>query len=116
MQQETSSFPEIIARHPKADLGIEGVTSHLIQAGDQQLVFMEFSRDVEVAEHAHAAQWGVVLGGEMELTVEGVRRGLRPGDSYFIPAGARHSATIRRGYRDVTLFDERARYRPDRRI
>jgi quercetin dioxygenase-like cupin family protein len=47
----------------------------------------------------------------MELTVAGVPRVLRRGDSYFIPAGVRHAARIRRGYSDVTLFDQRDRYR-----
>ncbi len=103
-------FPEIIARHPAADLGLEGVESHLVQAGDQQLLFMSFQRDVEVPEHSHAAQWGVVLDGEMELTVEGERRSLRRGDSYFLPAGVRHSARIRKGYKDMTLFDQKDRY------
>jgi quercetin dioxygenase-like cupin family protein len=105
-------FPEIVTRHPGANLGMDGVESHLLQAGGQQLVFMSFDRDVEVPEHAHAAQWGVVLGGQMDLTVEGERRVLDRGDSYFIPAGARHSARIHRGYKDVTLFDQSDRYSP----
>jgi quercetin dioxygenase-like cupin family protein len=105
-------FPEIVTRHSAANLGLEGIESHLLQAGDQQLVFMSFDRDVEVPEHAHAAQWGVVLDGRMELTVEGERRLLQRGDSYFIPADARHSARIHRGYRDVTLFDQSDRYSP----
>ncbi len=103
-------FPEIISKHAGAELGLDGVISHLIQAGDQQIVFMSFDRDVEVPEHAHAAQWGAVLDGEMELTVAGKLLLLKRGDSYFIPAGARHSARIRKGYADVTLFDQRDRY------
>ena len=105
-----SFFPELITRHPAADLGLDGVESHLVQAGDQQMVFMRFTRDLEVPEHSHEAQWGVVLDGEMELTVEGVRKVLRRGDSYYVPAGAKHSARIQLGYADVTLFDERDRY------
>ncbi|MDD5305816.1 MAG: cupin domain-containing protein [Deltaproteobacteria bacterium] len=105
-----ANFPEIIARHPAADLGLEGAESHLVQAGNQQLVFMHFTRDVEVPEHSHEAQWGVVLDGEVELMVEGEWKVLRRGDNYFLPAGVRHSARIRRGYSDVTLFDQRERY------
>lgn len=106
----TMFFPEIIARHPAADLGLSGVESHLVQAGEQQLVFMSFDSDIKVPEHAHAAQWGVVLDGEMELTVAGERKVLRRGDSYFIPSGVLHAARIHRGYKDVTLFDQRDRY------
>ncbi len=111
MGGNVSPFPEIISRHPAADLGLEGVESYLVEASEQQLVFMSFHRDVEVPEDAHEAQWGVVLDGEMELTVEvGERRSLRRGDSYFLPAGVRHSARIRNGYKDVTLFDQKDRY------
>lgn len=103
-------FPEIVTRHPAADLGLAGAESHLLQAGDQQIAFMSFDRDVDVPEHAHAAQWGVVLDGEIELTIAGDRRVFRKGDSYFIPAGVRHSSRIRAGYKDMTLFDQRDRY------
>src|SRR5262249_10828174 len=103
-------IPEMIARHPAVDLGREGVESHLIQAGEQQFVFMSYQRDTDIPEHAHAAQWGVVLDGEMELTVEGERRLLRRGDSYSLPAGARHSARIYGGYKGLTMFDQKDRY------
>lgn len=35
-------LPDIITEHPSADIPIEGVRSHLIQAGQQQFVFMQF--------------------------------------------------------------------------
>ncbi len=103
-------FPDIIRRHPAADLGLPGVESHVVQAGGQQLVFMSFDADVQLPEHAHAAQWGVVLDGEIDLTVAGERRLYRRGDSYFIPSGVPHVSRIRRGYKDVTLFDQPDRY------
>src|SRR5262245_32153993 len=103
-------FPEMIARHPAVDLSLEGRESHLIQAGEQQFVFMSYQHDTDIPEHAHAGQWGVVLDGEMELTVEGERRLLRRGDSYYLPAGARHSARIHGGYKGLTMFDEKDRY------
>ncbi len=104
-------FPEIVTRLPQADIPIAGLTAFLAQAGDQQFVFMSFEQDVEVGEHAHEAQWGVVLDGEMELTVEGRARTLKKGDAYFIPKDAKHSARIRKGYSDLTLFNQRDRYK-----
>lgn len=71
---------------------------------------MEFENDVEVPEHFHAAQWGAVLSGEIELVIEGRKNTFKKGDTYFIPAGAIHSAKIKAGYRDVTLFDQKDRY------
>lgn len=106
------SWPELIANSPNADIPLEGVDSKLIQAGEQQFVFMAFDRDLEVPEHAHGAQWGVVLEGEMLLTVEGSTLRLQKGDTYYIQDQQRHSASIRKGYRDLTLFDEPNRYAP----
>lgn len=103
-------FPEIITRHKSAYIPLEGVNSKLVQAGDQQFIFMEFDNDVEVPDHFHEAQWGVVLDGEMELTIAGEPRVLRKGDSYFIPKDVVHSAKIKAGYKDLTLFDQADRY------
>ncbi|UOB17480.1 cupin domain-containing protein [Abyssalbus ytuae] len=106
-----SCFPEIIDRHPSAKILLEGVISRLVQAGNQQFIFMEFEKDVEVPTHSHNAQWGVVLEGEMELTVNGEPRILKKGDSYFLEKGVLHSAKIKAGYKDLTLFDEADRYK-----
>jgi quercetin dioxygenase-like cupin family protein len=104
-------FPDIIIRHPSADIPVDGVTSRLVQAGQQQFIFMEFDRDVNVTDHCHNAQWGVVLDGQMELTIDGQARMLTKGDSYFIDKDVIHSAKIKKGYKDLTLFDQADRYK-----
>ena len=71
---------------------------------------MDFHEDLEVPEHSHEAQWGTVLDGPMELTLNDEAVVLTKGDSYFIPEGAPHSARIRKGYKDVTLFNQNDRY------
>ena len=73
---------------------------------------MSFAQDVEVPEHAHEAQWGVVFDGQIELTIGGEPRVLKKGDTYFIPKDVPHSAKIKKGYKDLTLFDQKDRYRP----
>lgn len=55
---------------------------------------MEFGNDVEIAEHSHEAQWGVVLAGEIELFIEDEKFIFRKGDTYFIPAGAKRRRNI----------------------
>ncbi len=105
-------FPEIISNLPAAELPIAGVSSHLFQGEHQQFIFMTFDRDVEVPEHSHQAQWGIVLDGRIELTVAGQRRLLTKGDTYFIPKDVPHSAKIEQGYKDLTLFNQKDRYRP----
>jgi quercetin dioxygenase-like cupin family protein len=104
-------FPEIVTKLPEAEIPFEGIRSHLFQGQNQQFVFMSFEKDAEVPEHSHEAQWGVVLDGEIELTIEGKKHIFRRGDTYFIPRGIPHSARIKRGYKDLTLFDQRDRYK-----
>ena len=104
-------FPEIVTLHPSADIPVEGVESYLVQTEQQQFIFMEFSKDVEIPEHSHEAQWGVILDGEMELTINGQKRTLKKGDSYFIDKDVKHSAKIKNGYKDLTLFDQKDRYK-----
>ncbi len=104
-------FPEIITNLPEADIPIEGLHSYLFQGENQQLVFMSFENDVEIPEHSHEAQWGVVLDGKVELTIGGKRHTLRKGDTYFIAKDVKHSARIRRGYKDLTLFNQKDRYK-----
>ncbi|WP_430816137.1 cupin domain-containing protein [Carboxylicivirga sp. RSCT41] len=101
----------IISKHPMADIPIEGLDSRLIQSGDQQFVFMEFDEDTEVEPHAHEAQWGVVLDGEMEICIGGKVHHLKKGDTYFIKKDEVHSAKIKAGYKDLTLFDQKDRYK-----
>jgi len=102
----------IISYHPSAEIPIEGIKSRLIQAGEQQFIFMEFEKDIEIPPHSHNAQWGVVLEGEMEITINGVMKKLYKGDSYIIEKGEIHSAKIKAGYKDMTLFDQKDRYKP----
>lgn len=110
MQQE-SFFPEIITKLPEPDIPIEGVKSYLLQGESQQVIFMSFDKDVEVPAHSHEGQWAVVMDGEIELTIGDKTRTYRRGDTYFIPKGVKHSARIKKGYKDSTLFDQRDRYK-----
>jgi len=103
-------FPDFISTLPLADMPLESVTARLLQADGRQVLFMEFSSDAEVPEHSHAAQWGVVLDGEMKITMDGNTYTLHKGDTYFIPKEAIHSAKIKSGYKDLTVFDQPDRY------
>lgn len=105
-------FPQIITDLPRADVPLAGARAYLFQGENKQLVFMTFPEDVDVPEHSHAAQWGVVLAGEIELTIGGETNTFRKGDTYFIPAGAAHRARIKGGSSLQDLFDQKDRYRP----
>jgi quercetin dioxygenase-like cupin family protein len=103
-------FPEPILNLPEANLPFEGVKAYLSQGPDHQIIFMEFTHDVMLPEHQHASQWGIVLEGEIELEIGGVKKTYRKGDRYFIPEGVKHSGKIFAGYADMTYFDQKDRY------
>lgn len=105
-----SPFPNIITDLPQAEIPIEGLKAYLVQGSGQQVVFMTFENNVEVSEHAHEAQWGVVLEGEIEMAISDKKQIFKKGEMYFIPKDVRHSAKISAGYKDITLFNQRDRY------
>lgn len=93
-------FPEPVLKLPEADIPLPGVKACLSQGSNHQIIFMEFSEDVELPEHAHAAQWGVVLAGRIDLVIGGIELSFIKGDHYYIPAGMAHSGKIHAGYAD----------------
>ena len=103
-------FPEPIRDLPKADIRLDGVTAYLSQSDTHQILFMTFDKDVEVPEHAHGAQLGMVLEGKITLVIDGTEQSFTRGDRYYIPEGAKHSARIYAGYADITFFNEPNRY------
>lgn len=107
----SKNFPKAIEKLPMADIPLSGLTAFLSQGESHQILFMEFEHDVDLAEHAHAAQCGIVLEGKIDLTIDGVTHTFVKGDRYYIPEGIKHSGKIYAGYADVTFFDEVDRYK-----
>lgn len=108
----TSPFSQVVAKLPQADITFKGVKGWLSQAKDHQLVFMDIAPIGEVAPHAHGAQWGIVVDGEMELTIGGKAHVFRKGDSYYIPKGTVHSARFTMRTFVIDFFADRNRYKP----
>ncbi len=104
-------FPEPIRRLPQADIQLSGLKSYISQSDNHQILFMKFDEDVEVQEHSHEDQWGVVLEGKIDLIIEGDKQTYTKGDRVFIPKGAKHSAKIYAGYADISFFNEKDRYK-----
>ena len=105
-----SIFPEPILNLPEADIPLNGIRAYLSQGSDHQIIFMHFSEDVDLPEHSHEAQWGIVLEGKIEMTIDGKTKTYRKGDRYFIPKGVKHSGKIYAGYADITYFQQKNRY------
>lgn len=104
-------FPKVITILPEADIPIGGAKAYLSQSKNHQILFMEFEKDVELPEHSHESQFGIVLEGKIDLIINGIKNTYSKGDYYFIPKGVKHSGKIYTGYADVTFFNDPARYK-----
>ena len=107
-------FPEFVVNLPEADIPFPGVRGWISQAPNHQIIFMDIEPIGNVAPHRHGEQWGVVVEGEMELTIGGQTRRYLPGDSYRIPANVEHAATFLTRVRVIDVFADASRYRPKR--
>ena len=76
-----------------------------VQGENHQVVLWQGSEAFDSAEHSHPyPEWGVVLSGWCECVVEGELRRYNPGDQFFIPGGAVHSAKMGANYRAIDIF------------
>ena len=105
-------FPAFITAFPGLDVPFppEVVQTNAIRSDAGLVIFFTFHQDMDLPLHAHGAQWGTVIEGEITLTIGDQTRTYRPGDSYLIPAGVRHGARIKAGTRVVDVFEEADRY------
>ncbi|MCU0904461.1 MAG: cupin domain-containing protein [Tabrizicola sp.] len=106
-------FPEFITEFPGIEVPFPAdvLQTAAVRSEDALVVFFTFLKDMTLPTHAHGAQWGTVLEGEIVFTIEGESRTYGPGDSYMIPAGVEHGAQIRAGTRVIDVFQEPDRYR-----
>ena len=104
------TFPDMISSLPEADIPFNGVRGWILQGEDKQVVFLDIEPIGAVAEHSHSAQWGLVLEGEMTLTIGGETKRCKKGDTYFVPSGVPHSAVFHSHFQAVDIFDEKERY------
>jgi quercetin dioxygenase-like cupin family protein len=104
-------FPSMMMNLPLAEIPFPGVTGRLFQGLDHQIVFFDIEPIGKVAEHSHGAQWGIVIQGEMELTIGGKSAVFRKGDHYYIPAGVVHSAVFKCRTQVMDFFADKERYK-----
>jgi quercetin dioxygenase-like cupin family protein len=105
-------FPPFIEAFPSIDVPFpdDVVRTSVVRSDDGLVVFFTFLKDMTLPMHAHGAQWGTVIEGEIEFTIGGETRIYRPGDSYSIAAGVEHGAVIKAGSRVIDVFEEADRY------
>ena len=111
MSVPTAPYPESVTSLPMVDVPLPGVRGWLFQAEDHQIVFFDIDPIGEIPLHSHGEQWGIVVEGEMELTIGGQTKRYKAGDSYHIPPGATHGAKFLSRVRAIDVFADKDRYR-----
>ena len=108
---DNTPYPELIRNLPEIDINLRGVRGWLLQGKDKQIAFFDLEPIGEVPAHSHSAQWGIVIEGEMKLTIGEETRIYRKGDWYYIPEGVTHSATFLTRVQAMDIFNEPERYK-----
>jgi len=90
-----AGFPAIVRTLPEADAPFRDIKVWLLRGPTASAIFVEAMADSEVPAHSHGAQWGVVVAGELVLTIGGKTRTYRPGEEYLIPAGEEDDPGVR---------------------
>jgi quercetin dioxygenase-like cupin family protein len=105
-------FPPFFDSLPELDVPFDSsvVTTRAIGSPEALAVFFDIHQDTTLDPHSHGDQWGTVIRGELHLTMDGEAHSYRPGESYFIPAGTVHGATIPAGTQILDVFAEADRY------
>lgn len=106
-----ADFADFIKALPRPDSPIK-MDARIVTGGQCMPMFYEIAESVDIPEHVHGAQWGVVLEGEMEMTIGGETRRYGKGDMYTVPDGVPHAARIHAPYRGVDVFADPNRYEP----
>ncbi len=103
-------FPDFIKDLPEVDTPYVGLRGLSAQSDRGQVVFNEADEEVDVVEHSHGEQWGVVLEGRVDFVIHGQKFSYYAGDTYYIPAGVPHGVKFFPGARSLDFFSERDRY------
>ncbi|MEL6517073.1 MAG: cupin domain-containing protein [Pseudomonadota bacterium] len=105
-------LPAFITDMPALDIPFPDnvVTTNAIRSNHGLMVLFTFHKPVTLPPHAHKGQWGTVLAGTLELTMNGETRTYGPGESYTIPSGTEHAAAVPAGTIALDIFEEPDRY------
>jgi len=112
---QTDAYPPVITRLPEADVPLDGIRGWLSQGEGHQILFVDIEAGSELPAHSHGEQWGIVVAGEMDLSIADETRRYRAGDSYHIPAGTVHQARFLTHFRAIDVFADADRYAAKRR-
>lgn len=105
-------LPDFIRALPSIDVPLpeDVLTTNALQSAHGLGVFFTAHQDINLPPHSHKGQWGTVLVGSLELTIDGETTRYLPGQSYTIPAGTVHAVRVPAGSIVFDVFEEPDRY------
>ena len=111
--KHTNEFPTVITALPEADIPtLKDARAWILQGEKHQLIFFEMQPTTLVPEHSHNyPQWGMLIEGEMKLTINDKTKTIKKGDEYLIPAQAKHHVKFLTKTRVIDFFSEKTRYK-----
>lgn len=111
----TIALPDIITKLPEIEMPDDNIEGHLIQGKLNQGIFFDVKNGTIIPDHAHAAQWGIVIDGEFEVTIGANTKVYRKGDTYFIPKNTVHSAYYVTDAVTFDVFDDKDKFKQKNR-
>lgn len=105
-------LPKFIQDMHKLDwpLSEDKVKTHVLRSDRGLMIIFDAIQEVYVPPHSHKAQWGLVVEGSVEMTIDGETKVYEKGENYSIGEGVVHSATVRAGSKIMDIFEEPDRY------
>jgi quercetin dioxygenase-like cupin family protein len=85
-----------------------GLRGTIIEGDDTTLVRWSLKAgtpQTRLHEHPEHEQYGLLISGRLQMSIEGEQVELRPGDMYWVPPGTEHGATLVLGDEDAVLLD-----------
>src|SRR2546425_8745167 len=93
-----TGFPDFSRKLPEAETSLHGVTLWLIQGPTGSATLFQAREDSSVPEHSHGAQWGIVVEGEMRLTIDKATRTCRRATNTLCPRACPTPPPSRRAF------------------
>lgn len=106
---QSNVLPEFIRALAAPDIDVEGLHASMV-TGEALVLFISLDERLDTPEHTHSDEWGVILDGECDITIDGKTTKYRRGDTYFTPAGTPHSVVGYAGLSSIEVFADPNRF------
>lgn len=103
-------LPEEVLALPIVEVPVDGVTGFSLKDDEKQIVFFVFEEGVSFPDHAHCAQRGTVISGEMVMEIDGRTNLYQAGDHYHVPEGVKHRTVFGQRTVLVDMSDDPGRF------